>query len=456
LPPAAKTLFEKRVLDSQKLFIMAIKLSISGIRGKYHELTPNHAVKFAQAFATYIGGGDVIIGADGRPSGKFLTQAIIAGLTSCGANVYDYGIIPTPILHWIIRHSNVKGGASITAGHNSFDWNSLIFLDSEGAYLNHLQGEEFFNLYHSGKFENMRFNRLGVHTQTRQHVKDYFKALKIKKHSSKQWKFIIDCSNGFDADIIQQLSKALDIQGVPIFCRQDGFTQKDPEPTINNARFLGTIVRETRSDGGFFLNSDASRILVVDERGEPLSEELTLPIFAMIVLEEEPTDIVTNYSTSKIIDQVAKKFGMRVFRTDVGQPYVVQMARDLKARIGGEGSGSIVYTPFSFGFDAFVFIKKMVEYLRKHHRTVSSIAREFTSPDIYKETIFLPPNKIYTFLERIGDYYSEKMSLKDGYYVERGEDWLCIRASSTVSMIRIVGEGKSIARDIAAVKELVG
>jgi phosphomannomutase len=94
-------------------------------------------------------------------------------------------------------------------------------------------------------------------------VKDYFKALKVKRQASRQWKFIIDCSNGFDADIIQYLSKALDIQGVPIFCRQDGFTQKDPEPTIDNARFLGTIVRETRSDGGFFLKSGASRILVV-------------------------------------------------------------------------------------------------------------------------------------------------------------------------------------------------
>ncbi|NIM83055.1 MAG: hypothetical protein GTN68_33680 [Candidatus Aminicenantes bacterium] len=435
---------------------MAIKLSISGIRGKFHELTPNHAVKFARAFATYIGGGDVIIGADGRPSGKFLTQAIIAGLNSCGANVYDYGIIPTPILHWIIRHSDVKGGISITAGHNPFDWNCLIFLDSEGAYLNHLQGEEFFNLYHSGNFENKPFNQLGTFTQTQQHVKDYFKALKHKRHTSKEWKFIIDCSNGFDAGIVLQLSRALDIQGVPIFCRKDGFTQKDPEPTIDNARFLGTIVRETRSDGGFLLNSDASRILVVDERGEPLSEELTLPIFAMMVLEEEPTDIVTNYSTSKIIDQVARKFGTRVFRTDVGQPYVVQMTKDLKANIGGEGSGSIVYTPFSLGFDAFVFIKKMVEYLSKRHRTISSIAEEFIPPDIYKETIFLPPSKIYTFLERIGDYYSDKRSLKDGYYIERGEDWICIRASATVSMIRIVGEGKSIARDIAKVKELVG
>jgi hypothetical protein len=97
-----------------------------------------------------------------------------------------------------------------------------------------------------------------------------------------------------------------------------------------------------------------------------------------------------------------------------------------------------------------------VEYLRKHKCKISDIAEGFTVPNIYKETIFLPPNKIYNFLERIGNRYSNKMSLKDGFYIEKGEDWLCIRASSTVSMIRIVGEGKSIHSDISKVKELVG
>jgi phosphomannomutase len=435
---------------------MAIKLSISGIRGKFHELTPNHAVKFAQAFSTYIDGGDVIVGADARPSGSFLSEAVIAGLTACGSNVHNCGILPTPMLQRLIKNSSFSGGVSITAGHNSYDWNSLIFLDSGGSYLNHIQGEEFFNLYHSGNFEKRKFNQLGACLPTRHLLDDYFKDFELKKQG-KRLKFVIDCSNGFDAEIIDKLSRALKINGVPIFCRDKGFTQKDPEPTIDNAHLLGTIVRETDSDGGFLLNSDAGRVLLVDEEGEPLSEELTLPIFAMMVLEEEKSDIVTNYSTSKIVDRVAEKFNARVYRTDVGQPYVVQMVKDIKAKIGGEGSGSIVYAPFSLGFDSFVFIKKMVEYLRKKECTVSSIADKFPRPDIYKETIFLPANKIYTFLERIGDRYTEKENLKDGYYIEKeGDDWLCVRASATVSMIRIVGEGESIRRDISEMKELVG
>jgi phosphomannomutase len=262
---------------------MSIKLSISGIRGKFDELMPNRVVKFAEAFSTYIDGGDVIVGADARPSGTFITEAVFAGLIAAGSNVHDYGIIPTPILHWIIKNSEYKGGISITAGHNSFDWNSLIFLNSEGSYLSHVEGEEFFNLFHSMNFSKQPFNKLGQYRCSDDYVDKYFETLQLKDSFSKPLKFVIDCSNGFDSWVVEKLSRALGIQGVAIFCRGDGFMQKDPEPTIANAGYLSTFVRETHCDGGFLLNSDASRILIVDETGTPLSEELTFPIFAQMI-----------------------------------------------------------------------------------------------------------------------------------------------------------------------------
>lgn len=443
---------------------MAIKLSVSGIRGKFHELTPNRVVNYVQAFTTYLGGGDIIVGADLRPSGKFISEAVVAGLTACGARVIDFGILPTPIIQWLIKKYQFNGGVSITAAHNSFDWNSLIFLNSEGSYLSYLEGEEFFNLYHSGRFEKKSFDKLGSHIKEdqiafgiyKEFLSNYFESLKSTDSSGRKLKLVVDCSNGFNRNIIDSLATPLGIELIPIFCGKSEVLQKNPEPNARNAEFLTTIVRETGSDGGFLLNSDASRVLVVDETGRPFSEELTLPIFAAMILEEEKSDIVTNYSTSRAVDQVAKKFGVKVFRTDVGQPYVVQMVKEIKTRVGGEGSGSIVYSPFSFGFDSFVFIKKIVEYLRKHNLKLSAVGEEFKTPEIYKETISLKPSKIYAFLERIGDRYKEKMKLKDGFYISYGSEWLCIRVSSTVSMIRLIGEGKGMLEEIRRIKEEAG
>lgn len=437
---------------------MSIKLSISGIRGLFNELTPNRVVKFAQAFASYIDGGSVAIGRDARPSGVFINEAMIAGFLSSGVKVFDYGIIPTPMLQWIIRRTpEFRGGISITAGHNTFDWNSLIFLNSDGAYLNRLEGDEYFNLHHAGYVEKKSFDSLGVYERTRRGIDEYYRELALDITPKHKLKFVADCSNGFDAELMNRLAEVLKVEIIPIFCREDRVMQKDPEPNPANAAFLETLVRATGSDGGFMLNSDASRVLVVNEKGEALSEELTLPVFARIMLDKGSGPVVTNYSTSKMVDSVAERYKTRVYRTDVGQPYVVQMVRDIKARIGGEGNGSVIFSPFSPGFDAFYFIREIVDYLYRHNTSISSIASEFKPPLIYKETIYLPPNKIYTVLEKIGKLFTEKekMDLKDGYYIDKGSEWLCVRVSATVSMIRIIGEGRHIPEKIARIKELV-
>jgi phosphomannomutase len=194
---------------------------------------------------------------------------------------------------------------------------------------------------------------------------------------------------------------------------------------------------------------------MVDETGGIFSEELTLPIFAKLVLEHEKSNIVTTYSTSRAVDRVAETYGVEVFRTDVGPPSVVQTALEVRASVGGEGSGSVVYTPFSHGYDGLLFIHKIAEFLRANTTTVSSLSREFSEPDIHKTTIPLPASEIYASLEKIEKLYPNKTKLKDGIYVQQGDEWLCVRTSSTLPMIRIVGEGSFVPEEIERIKETV-
>ena len=133
---------------------MPLKVNISGIRGTYSELTPNMVVNSAQAFSTYLGEGKILIGCDNRPSGRFIMPAVISGLLSCGSNVINCGIIPTPVLQFLIKEYKFTGGISISGGHNMFNWNSLILLNEKGAYFNYLEGEELFNIYHSKNLMN--------------------------------------------------------------------------------------------------------------------------------------------------------------------------------------------------------------------------------------------------------------------------------------------------------------
>lgn len=435
---------------------MTVKLGSTGVRGRFYELTPELVVRLTEAFSTYIGAGEVAVARDTRPSGKFLIESVISGLMSSGANVHAFGICPTPILQWIIKQQPFNGGIVVTAAHNAYKWNSLIFLNADGAYLSPVEVEEFFSLYHSGKFTKMPFNRLGTFQNHPDGIDQYFTALsrgRPPKHS--RFKFAIDCSNGAMGQVMIPFANTLAIDVVPLFCSNRSFFKKDPEPNISNSEVLATVVKETGCDGGFLLNSDATRILVVDEKGQPCSEELTLPLFASILLQEEASNIVTTYSTSKMVDLVAAKHGVKVHRTDVGPPSVVQTAVDLKAKIGGEGSGSILYTPFSFGYDSLYFIKKLVEYLDKEDIHLSTLTHQFKPPEIHKLTFQLPAQSIYAVLADIEKAYPSKIKLKDGLYIEDESGWMCIRASSTMSMIRIVAEGRGIQRQLKKIQRMI-
>jgi phosphomannomutase len=436
---------------------MSLKLGASGVRGTYIELTPQTAAALSEAFSTYVDSGPIAVATDTRPSANYLKYAVVSGLIATGARIDDYDVLPTPILQWLIRHRGYAGGVAISGGHASFDRNSLIFLNRMGGYLSPYEIEEFFNLYHSKVYARKRFDHLGA-TESIDlldaRLDAYFEALiSGRRGEPKSFRFAIDCSNGATGRVLARLSASLGIDFIPLFCDEQVVSVREPEPNRSNADILSTVVRETGCDGGFLLNSDASRVLVVDETGRVLSEELTFPIFSRIVLESETTNVVTTYSTSKTIDHIARKYGGRVFRTDVGPSSVVQTLLETKAAIGGEGSGSVVYIPFSHGYDAFVFMQKLIDFLRMESTTVAQLAGEFTEPQIHKTAIPLAANEVYASLEKIERLYSNTTRLKDGFYIEEGDDWLCIRASSTRAMIRVVGEGKTVFREIENVKE---
>jgi phosphomannomutase len=305
-------------------------------------------------------------------------------------------------------------------------------------------------------FSRRKFDGLGSCRSAFEKVESYFEAVSAAvDEPSKKLRFAVDCAGGATGRILRQFARGLNIAVIPLFCGSGEHSTRKPEPNRDNASIVSTVVRETRCDGGFLLNSDASRVLMVDETGRILSEELTLPIFARIVLEREKTNIVTTYSTSKVVDRVGDIYGAEVFRTDVGPPSVVQTALETQALVGGEGSGSVLYTPFSLGYDALLFIQKITEFLRAQATTLSVLASEFTEPDIYKTTIPLPASEIHASLEKIDKLYPNKTKLKDGIYVEQGDEWLCVRTSSTLPMIRMVGEGSFVPDEIERIKETI-
>src|SRR5436305_14254695 len=136
-------------------------VSVSGIRGIIGAgLTPEAALRFAQALAT-TAGGPLVLSRDGRPSGAMLRHAVLAGLLGCGATVHDLGVAPTPTVGLAVRQLNAAGGVQITASHNPAPWNGLKLFGADGAVLTAAKGKEIKAAYDGGKVAHAVWDCLG-------------------------------------------------------------------------------------------------------------------------------------------------------------------------------------------------------------------------------------------------------------------------------------------------------
>jgi phosphomannomutase len=426
-----------------------LKIGISGVRGIVGEtITPELVMDFAGAFGTSLGSGRVLVARDTRVSGPMLHSASLAALMSTGCNVLDLGICPTPILQALVGAFKAKGGISITAGHNGAAWNALAFINREGTYLNVFQGEEILDIFHLGRFRKAPHSKLGRVRCPEGFLDRYFQRLAAfldrRAIAGARFKVAMDPCNGAGAGIVDRFAEALGFELVPVNNEPSGYFPHDPEPRPRNAAEVASIVKIAGADAGFLMNSDVSRISAVAEDGETLSEEYTFPLAAGQRLGRDPGPIVTNPSTSRMIEDMAAAAGRSVIRARVGQSHIVQALLAEEGSVGGEGSGGVAVRSFQPAFDGFLAMGLVLEAMALGGKKLSELVRELPKYHIVKEKVYCPPSRVHSVMGGIGKYFAgAKPTLVDGIKVEDRNGWIHVRPSATEPMIRIIAENVS-------------
>jgi phosphomannomutase len=254
-----------------------LKLSISGVRGIVGEtITPELVINFASAFGTMLAAGPVLVGRDTRKSGPMIQEAATAALLSTGHEVIDLGICPTPIIQYLVKKNRARGAVSITADHNSADWNALNFINSDGTYLNEFQGSELLDIYHLNRYTQKSLKKAPRLIHEIDPEKFYFAWLKNKSNleeiSRARFKVVVDPGNGAGSKLIDKFFEMLGCELVAVNNEGNGYFPHDLEPRSRNAGEVASLVKATGSNIGFLLNSDVSRVSLVTEEGETLSE----------------------------------------------------------------------------------------------------------------------------------------------------------------------------------------
>ncbi len=426
-----------------------LKIGISGIRGIVGDtLTPGLIMDFSSAFGTYLNSQKVLLGRDTRLSGPMLQSATVSALLSTGCDVIDLGVCPAPILQYLVKRLKAKGAISISAGHNDANWNALTFINREGTYLNSYQGEEMLDIYHLGRFKKVSTASLGALVSRTDYLDTYFqdlvKFLDTETIKKTAFKVVIDACNGGGAGIVDIFCRHLGCELIPVNNEPSGYFPHEPEPRPRYASEVASIIKITTANAGFLLNSDVSRISIVSEDGETLSEEYTLPLIASYYLRKKPGAVITNLSTSRMIEDVATYQDCRVIKAKVGQSPCIQEMIEEDGVMAGEGSGSVAIRQFHPAYDGFLAMGIILEMMAVEKLKISAIVHQLPKYHIKKEKIYCPPVKAHSIINEIRKLYpSQKVNLSDGIKVDWKDGWIHIRVSATEPMIRIISESRS-------------
>jgi phosphomannomutase len=435
--------------------------SISGIRGTIGgfpgaNLTPEDIMKYTAAFGAWViettGNRKVVIGRDARISGPMVNNLVCGTLMSIGIDVVDLGLSTTPTVEMAVHKERAGGGIIITASHNPKQWNALKLLNSHGEFLSAKAGEDVLRIADDKIIEFEEVGSLGTYstddTYIQKHIDDILrlKLVDVAAIQSKNYKIVIDCVNSSGGIVLPNLLKALGVaEVVELYTEPNGNFPHNPEPLPEHLQDLSSLVKSSSAHLGISVDPDVDRLALVSETGEMFGEEYTLVAVADYVLKNKIGNTVSNLSSTKALRDVTEKLGGEYFPSAVGEVNVVQKMKEVKAVIGGEGNGGIIYPELHYGRDALVGIALFLTHLAKSGLKTSELRATYPNYFMAKKKIDLDTS---SNIERLFDevekkYSTQDINTEDGLKISFENGWVHLRRSNTEPIIRIYSESNS-------------
>ncbi|MCJ7630564.1 MAG: phosphoglucosamine mutase [Longimicrobiales bacterium] len=439
------------------VFPPELMVSVSGFRGKVGlPLTPELVTSLAAGFGAFLrktqGGTTVFLGRDSRTSGPMLARSAAAGLQSVGCDVVDLGMVPTPTLLLSVEEKGATGGICVTASHNPAEWNALKFASAEGMFLDAESMGQFQEFLQTEEPARAKWDEIGSVRSDSGAVDRHMERiltlpfLDVPALKLRSFRVALDCVNGAGGVIMPQLLQALGCQVIGIHTEPHGRFPRDPEPTATNLAGLGDAVRAAGADLGMAVDPDVDRLALVDGEGVPLGEDLTLALASAVVLGRNPGVVVTNLSTSQVVEDVARSFGGSVLRAPVGEINVARKMQDAGAVVGGEGNGGVILPSLHFTRDAPLGAALVLQHLLDQGSGLRAAASRWPTYTIRKQKIAFSREALTGAYEALlSDLSPPDRDETDGLRLTWPEErvWLHVRPSGTEPVVRLIAEAPS-------------
>ena len=409
-----------------------MKKTISGIRGVFGEdLNLKDIIEFSNNFSSLIKSQKCVIGRDTRPTGKIIQETVSAVLMKNGIDVFDLGMVPTPV---VFRESRKYGaGIIISSSHNPIKWNGMKFiLDGRG-----INEKELPQIINRQKIIKSKIGKIKKIKST--YIED---ARKIIGNVENSPKIAIDIGGGaaneFAVDLLKNIGCNVEVINQELLSCSRG-----PDPTSDELIELSGITNN--KEIGFAFDLDGDRLVVV-RKGEKQTPDITLGLGVAKSLELGYKKFVLSIDTSVSIEKFIKEKGGIVVRSKVGEANVIEEMLKNNSQAGGEGSSAGFILPeFNYCRDG-ILTSGLIASILKNSK-FSEILNYMKNYFQIREKIQVDSNYHDKIIENIKDNLAKKYSevdTRDGIKAIIDENtWILIRKSNTEDIIRISAESNN-------------
>jgi len=419
------------------------------VRGKVgSELTPEVSEKIGRAFAQWLpNDGPVAVGRDMRPDSKELADALVAGLTEQGRDVWDIGEVTSDMIYFAVGNNNLAGGVMITASHNPGEYNGIKLCRDEAQGVAENTGLfEVRDLAEANAFQPAakpgEIIEKDMVEGWIEHVLSFIDPKKLKP-----LKIAVDAGNGMAGKIFAELEPYVPFEVEELYFELDGsFPNHIANPLEpKNLVDVQAAIKKYGSEAGLAFDGDGDRAVLLDENGEPLSGTVLSALLAEYFLKLHPgATILLNAICGQAAVDAVESNGGKVVRTRVGHSFIKNDMRTNDAIFAGEHSGHY-YFKDNFRADSGLIAAVIGLYiLSLSGKKLSELAEPFRKAYLQiHETNFEVEDKAAT-LQKIADSFKDaKIEKLDGLTIRVGTGWFNVRPSNTEPLLRLNAEAKT-------------
>ena len=429
----------------QKLF------GSSGIRGLANiDITPTLAQRVGAAISTIHEGGTCIIGRDARTTGPMLEAALTSGVNAAGGDVLQVGLVPTPVVAWMIKETGSESGVAITASHNPPPYNGLKVFNQRGMSLTIDEQLMLEEVLENERYAWVDWNQVGTVEEV-DAIDPYVDMLAESIDINSEHKVGLDCFCGATSTLAPVAFKEFPLDTKTINAVPNGmFPAGNPEPNSMSLMRLGEYIKATGCGIGFGFDGDGDRMMPVGRDGAMVSPDRALAAYAgYAVTRNNGGTVITHVGASMNVDDIVKQAGGKVVRTPVGDAFITEAMAKHDAVFGGEPVGAWVFPEHHMCPAGVMGALKVLEALDYLDQTLEEFVQGAPTYPLDRAKLECPNQKKTPVMEELNKRYAdvfkdvESVSMVDGVRLEMSNGWVLIRPSGTEPLIRITVEGRN-------------